>query len=75
MTPVQRQQVLNPLVRLAVCMRAHGLASFPDPPGVWRPGTRIAIIPSSADVNSLRFKAAFTRCRPLLHEGPMHGGP
>jgi hypothetical protein len=34
MTAVQRQQALNQLVRLAGCMRAHGLPSFPGPPGV-----------------------------------------
>ncbi len=65
MTPVQRQQVLNQLVKLAACMRAHGLPSFPGPPGVWRPDTSIDIIPSSVDVNSPQFQSAQQACRKL----------
>jgi hypothetical protein len=53
------------LLKLAQCMRAHGVPSFPDPTGS---GGSIAL-PTSLDFNSPQFKDAARACKPLIPAG------
>ena len=64
----QLQAAMNNMLKVAECMRSHGIANFPDPfenshqIGFNLNGTGI-------DMNSARFKAAQTACRPLMPGG------
>jgi hypothetical protein len=68
-TAAQLQAAMNNMLKVAECMRSHGIANFPDPfenshqIGFNLDGTGI-------DMNSARFKAAQAACRPLLPDGP-----
>lgn len=67
-SPAQLQAGMNTMLKVAECMRAHGIANFPDPfenshqVGFNLDGTGI-------DQNSARFKAAQAACRPLMPGG------
>ena len=67
-TAAQLQAGMNAMLKVAECMRSHGIANFPDPfenshqIGFNFNGTGI-------DQNSSRFKAAQTVCRPLMPDG------
>jgi hypothetical protein len=64
----QLQAGMSAMLKFAECMRAHGIANFPDPVenshqiGFNLNGTGI-------DQNSARFKAAQKTCQPLLPDG------
>jgi hypothetical protein len=61
----------DPALKLARCMRAHGVSNFPDP----SPGGGIQIGPG-IDPSSPAFKAAQASCRSLLPGGgPGSGHP
>jgi hypothetical protein len=60
----------GPLLRLAQCMRAHGVSNFPDP-GANGPGLAI---PNSIDAQSPAFKAAQQSCA-KFGGGPAPGSP
>jgi len=57
-TPAQNARLLAQMVKLAECMRAHGVPRFPDPTS-----NGIRISPSSGiDPNSPQFQAAQKAC-------------
>ena len=59
-TPAQRQAALDQLLKLARCMRAHGITSFPDPTSN---GGGIGLhIGDSIDPSSPQFQAAAKTC-------------
>jgi hypothetical protein len=60
-TAAQIQAALPKLLKLANCMRAHGIANFPDP--IARPDFIGFKIPAGADPHSPRFQAAQQACR------------
>jgi hypothetical protein len=55
----------GPLLRLAQCMRAHGVSRFPDPSST---GEGL-IIPNDIDTNAPAFKSAQGDCAKLAHSG------
>lgn len=67
-TAAQLQAAMNNMLKVAECMRSHGIANFPDPfenshqIGFNLNGTGI-------DMNSSRFKAAQAACRALMPDG------
>jgi len=58
-TPAQRQAALDQLLKLARCMRAHGITSFPDPTSH---GGGIGLQIGNIDVSSPVFQAAAKTC-------------
>jgi hypothetical protein len=60
-TEAQIQAALPKLLKLAKCMRAHGITSFPDP--IASPDFIGFKIPAGADPHSPRFQAARQACR------------
>lgn len=64
-TAAQRAQSLAQLLKVSVCMRAHGISDFPDPTP---DGIRIPVrpgMPSDLDPNNPRFQAAEKACQRL----------
>jgi hypothetical protein len=64
-TAAQRAQGLAQLLKVSVCMRAHGIRDFPDPTSN---GIQIPIrkgMPSDLDPNNPRFQAAEKACQSL----------
>jgi hypothetical protein len=62
-TAAQRAQSLAQLLKVSVCMRAHGISDFPDPTSN---GIRIPIrpgMPGDLDPNNPRFQAAEKACQ------------
>jgi hypothetical protein len=63
LTPQQRQQVLNHLLKLAQCMRSRGVPNFPDPQPQANGGIPLSLGPNSGvDPNSAQFQAAWKAC-------------
>lgn len=62
--PVDPQQQER-LLKFVKCMRENGVPKFPDQPG---PGVRISR-GSGVDPDSPAFKAAMTKCQPMLAGG------
>jgi hypothetical protein len=54
-------------LKAAACMRAHGIAGFPDP--TFSAGTISLNIPSSIDQNSNQFTQAAQTCTKLIPAG------
>jgi len=66
LSPAQRQQLIDRALRFAVCMRAHGIPSFPDPT-VQNGRPTIRIGPGSQiDPSSPLFQSARHVCAPIL---------
>ena len=66
-TAAEQAQGLAQLLKVSVCMRAHGISDFPDPTSN---GIRIPIrkgMPSDLDPNNPRFQSAEKACQ---HLGP-----
>ena len=64
-TAAQRARSLAQLLKVSVCMRAHGIRDFPDPTA---DGIRIPIrkgMPSDLDPNNPRFQSADKACQHL----------
>ena len=64
-TAAQQAQGLAQLLKVSICMRAHGISDFPDPTSN---GIRIPVrkgMPSDLDPNNLRFQAADKACQSL----------
>jgi hypothetical protein len=62
LTPAEQRAVLDQLLKLAACMRAHGITNFPDPTTSGG-GVGIAISKDSGiDVSSPQFQAAQKAC-------------
>jgi hypothetical protein len=59
----------GPLLKLAQCMRARGVSSFPDPKS-----TGGLIIPNNVNTEAPAFKAAQAACNKLLPDGGPRGG-
>jgi len=59
---------MNNLLKVAECMRSHGITNFPDP---FENSQQIgfSLNGTGIDMNSSRFKAAQTACRPLMPGG------
>jgi hypothetical protein len=55
---------LDPAVKMARCMRAHGVPGFPDP----RPGSGL-VIPNGLDASAPAFQSAQRTCAKLLPSG------
>jgi len=64
----QNTQQQRQLLKFASCMRAHGVAKFPDPKGGGM------IVGSDLDPNSPQFQSALGACRNLLPGGVGGGG-
>jgi hypothetical protein len=71
--PAQYQQKLDEELKYAACMRAHGIADFPDPntralaAGKTGPGV------GSFNASTPQFQTASQDCRPILSQ--ILGGP
>jgi hypothetical protein len=64
-TAAQQAQSLAQLLKVSVCMRAHGISDFPDPTSK---GIQIPVrpgMPSDLDPNNPRFQAAEKACQRL----------
>jgi hypothetical protein len=76
-SPAQREQRRQQLVKFATCMRSHGI-NIPDPVAGQGGGFGIRQALGSVDVNSPAFKSAMTACRsvaPQLRRPGGAGGP
>jgi hypothetical protein len=75
-TPAQRQQVLNQMLRYAQCMRAHGLPKFPDPAnsGGQAGFSLSALSAAGIDTNSPQYRSARQTCGSLRGRGAQGGG-
>jgi hypothetical protein len=63
LTQAQLQARTAQLLKVSVCMRAHGITNFPDPD----PTTRLGFnIPPSLDIYTPQFQAAEKACLPLM---------
>lgn len=64
----QRQAAMNNLLKVAECMRSHGIANFPEP---FENSNQIGfnLNGTGIDMNSSRFKAAQAACRGLMPDG------
>jgi hypothetical protein len=73
-SPAQQHQAMAAALRMAQCMRAHGIKDFPDPNS--QGGIAIKAGPGSdLDPNNPQFKAANAACQHLM-PGPKFGsGP
>lgn len=61
------------LVAFAVCMRSHGVPSFPDSTSSTNGG--VSIIPAGINTSSPAFKAAWSACNKLLPGLGAHHSP
>ncbi len=68
LTAGQQQDYL----RAAACMRAHGIASFPDP--TFSQGTAHFTIPAGIDINSPQVTHARQICQRLIPAGLPYSG-
>ncbi len=69
LTAAQIQVALARLLNFSVCMRAHGLASFPDPKVVdngGRRGVTLQVQGEGIDPNSPQYQSASRACQHLL---------
>ncbi len=76
MTPAQKAQAQANLLKYAQCMRAHGIADFPDPTTGpdGAPGIRIQSGPGSdLDPNNATFQAAQQKCQKEMPGGGKGG--
>jgi hypothetical protein len=62
----QLQQGMAMLLKVAECMRSHGITNFPDP---FENSHQIGFNTVGLDTSSPRFKAAMAACRSLLPGG------
>lgn len=68
-----QQQIISPLMlKLADCMRSHGITNFPDPT-VNADG--VSVDPGGLDVSSPQFHAARQACRKYLTEAGKYMPP
>ena len=65
LTPAQQAKLLKQLVSLAKCMRAHGVANFPDP----TPSGGLQLNKASLDPASPQFEAAAKACKAVGPNG------
>jgi hypothetical protein len=65
-TAAQLQRVQQQLLAFSQCMRAHGLADFPDPSGAALPELRQT---GDLDPNNPQFRAAYGACKSHLPAG------
>jgi hypothetical protein len=80
-TPAQKAQALEDGLKVATCMRAHGIKDFPDPNSSG--GISIQVSPGSdLDPNNPAFQAAQKACQTSSHGGNLqisggsaHGQP
>jgi len=75
-TPAQQAQAMAQALKFSQCMRAHGIADFPDPQSAPGGGIRIALrAGKGSDLNpqSPQFQAAQNACQGIMG-GPL-GGP
>jgi hypothetical protein len=73
-SPAQRQQETAAALRMSHCMRAHGIADFPDPNS--QGGIGIQVAPGSdLDPNNPRFKTASAACQHLMPRPRGTAGP
>jgi hypothetical protein len=68
MTAAQKQQALNQLLKFAACMRAHGIANFPDP--TTASGGVGLSLGKGINPSSPQFRSAQQACRKLMPGGP-----
>ena len=68
LTASQQQKLTAQALKFTACMRAHGLATFPDPKV--SSGGIMMQLPSSIMPNSAVFKNAQQACKNLLPGGP-----
>ena len=78
-----QRRIVNELLRLAMCMRAHGEPNFPDPTvssapsgsdSVSLPGNiTLGLGAAGISVSSPRFQAAARACRSLTPSGLFSG--
>lgn len=61
LTPAEQQAAVDQLLKLASCMRAHGITGFPDP-STSGGGVHIQIGGGSVDRSSPQFQAAQKAC-------------
>ncbi len=74
MTAAQKQQALSHLLKFSACMRAHGIANFPEPT-VTNGGVGLSIGgPGGPNPHSPQFQSAQQACRKLM-PGIAAGGP
>ena len=71
-TATQGNQVMATQLRFAVCMREHGVPSFPDPTSTGEIGNNGAI--SGVNQNSPAFQTAEKTCSQFLSLPPLPGG-
>jgi hypothetical protein len=71
-TPAERQAAISQLLKLARCMRAHGVPNFPDPSTAGG-GVSIRIGGNGVDPSSPQFRSAVQSCQQYA-PGPMKGG-
>lgn len=68
-----QQQIISPLmVKLASCMRSHGITSFPDPTVN---ANGVSVDPHGLDTSSAQFHAAQQACRKYLTEAGKYMPP
>ena len=66
MTAAQKQQALSHLLKFSACMRAHGIANFPEPT-VANGGVGLSVGgPGGPDPRSPQFQSAQQACRKLM---------
>jgi hypothetical protein len=70
-TPARQRQYTAELLRFARCMRAHGVAGFPDPSSLGpAQGIGFRIDRSTLDPRSPALQAAVAACQSSLHVNP-----
>jgi hypothetical protein len=76
LSPQQRQEEQQQMLRFAACMRSHGVPKFPDPQFSSNGGVRIAFGKGTGiNPSSPQFQAAQKACRKLVPGSPLTAGP
>jgi hypothetical protein len=65
----QQQAVTSRALKIAACMRAHGIANFPDPDAQHLQSGQIAFSAAGIDRNSTQFQSAHQACEKLWSTG------
>ena len=73
-SPAQQHRAMADGLRMARCMRAHGIKDFPDPNGQGAIGIKVSP-GSDLDPNNPQFKAANAACQHLMPGAKTGVGP
>jgi hypothetical protein len=69
LNPAQQQKALNTLLKFAQCMRAHGVANFPDP-SLTNGSVSLNLQGTGISYTSSQVQSAVATCRSVLPKKP-----